>query len=83
MVVEQDMLVRREQVLEGAIRERMRVRALGAQDHEVRHIHDSNAEVGHLLAQKRCGSDYFEGHLDTYADEDTVDGMSAREVIDE
>ena len=68
MVVEDDWFVLGEQRLEAFIAERVWVRAEGAENHKICHVHDTDPQGRDLLAEQCSGGDYFEGHLhtDTY-----------------
>ena len=74
VVVEDHRLVLGEERLEALVAERMRVRAVGAEDHEVGDVDDTDPECGDLLAEERRGGNDLEGHLHTDTDEDDIRG---------
>ena len=46
--------------------------AVRAEDHQVRNVHDADAQCRNLLAQERRGGDDLERHFHADADEDDV-----------
>jgi hypothetical protein len=70
--VEVHVLVSSEQGVKVHVCHRMRMRALGTEDHQIGHVHDPDPESWHELAKEGSGSDDLEGELDTNADEHHV-----------
>ena len=84
MVVEVNRLVRREQVVVVRVRERVRVLAFGAEDHQVCDVYDTDAKGGQLSAEERGGGDDFERDFDADTDKNAemnVRGRSAKNKI--
>ena len=70
MVVEVHKPVCGEEVLEAFVAQRVRV--VRPKDHQVRHVHDSHAELGDFFAEDSGGGDDFERELDANTDENAT-----------
>lgn len=68
VIIDDDLLIPCKQTSEVVIGECMRVRSFGAEDHEIRDVHDSDAELWNFTTEESCCSYYFEGEFDAYAD---------------
>ena len=72
VVVEVDAAVRCEEGVEVGVRQRVRVRPFQAQNHQVRHVHDADGELGLDVAQVGGCRDHLEHHLGADADQHDV-----------
>ena len=70
MVIKVNRPVLREQRVEAVVVERVRVRALLAQDHQVGDVDDAEAEGGAEPAEEGGGGDDLEGDFDADTAED-------------
>ena len=72
VVVEVDVAMRRKEGVEVGVRQRVRVRAFQAQDHQVRHVDDADGELRLDVAQVGGRRDHLEHHLGADADQHDV-----------
>ena len=70
MVVKVNRPLLREQRVEAVVVERMRVRALLVEDHQVGDVDDANSQSRHKFTKKGGSGDDLECHLDTDTNQD-------------
>lgn len=70
MVVENHRTILREEVPEGLVGQGVRV--VGPKDHQVSHVHDTDAQLWNILAQQRSSCDDLKRQLDADANQNTI-----------